>query len=272
MKRQETPATQRERPCRQRGCRRWTRRFWKWKAPPPTCTWAGRRRSLHATTAGARPTTSCSTTSPRGSGARRATASAWRACRSGSTTRNGSTTMPSTPPTTCAPPTPSAWTSSWPTCSRARSRATGRCGSCGSPTGWPTAASAWWARPTTAWSTASPPSSSRPCCSTPSPTPTPASPTAGARRRRPGRSSSWPRAPRPGARAARAPVLPLAALTSPRRLLPCRPRRARRPGGRRRARALARARRSTSPSRRSGTWPRCGGRWPTCARSRRASA
>ena len=43
----------------------------------------------------------------------------------------------------------------------------GRCGSCGSPTSWPTAGSASWARPTTAWSTGSPRSSWPGCCSTP---------------------------------------------------------------------------------------------------------
>ena len=48
--------------------------------------------------------------------------------------------------------------------SRQLDRATGRSGSCASPTSSTTAGSAWWARRTTAWSTGSPRWSSPPCC------------------------------------------------------------------------------------------------------------
>ena len=52
------------------------------------------------------------------------------------------------------------------------------------------------ARPITAWSTASPPSSSRRCCSTPRPSPRCTSPTAGARRPSPAASGCWSRGAR----------------------------------------------------------------------------
>ena len=93
-------------------------------------------------------------------------------------------------------------------CCRSSSIVTARCGSSDRRPAGRRPRSAWSARPTTAWSTGSPPSSSARCCSTLSPRPSPR-PGRLARRPRPdGRRAAWSAGSRDqAARRPRAPVL-----------------------------------------------------------------
>ena len=105
-----------------------------------------------------------------------ATASGWRSCRSARAARCGSTTpfqrRASTSATRRCPARAATSSSSGSpaACSRRRSTAAGRCGSCGSSRVSRAVASRCCPRPTTRSSTGSPGSTSRPSCSTPRPT------------------------------------------------------------------------------------------------------